>query len=36
MDRGRGKNSKFFQSLEKRNYTNKLIKALDVNDTIEK
>ncbi len=30
------KNSKFFLSLEKRNFTNKLIKALDVNGTIEK
>ncbi len=31
-----GRRGKRFLSLEKRNYTNKLIKALDVNGTIEK
>ncbi len=36
MEWRRGKNSKCFLSLEKRNFTNKLIKALDVNGTIEK
>ncbi len=36
MDRRRRKNSKYFLSLEKRNYTNELISTLAINDNIVK
>ncbi len=36
MDRGGGQQFQVFLSLGKRSFTNKLIKALDVNGTIEK